>query len=161
MLLGSPESSISTVRWSPLVGRSCLNCDGCPLFNQCNSPLCFSPIFCLGTINDLTFWLSCLQRKKEKENVIYKIKSLLPLWKLQAWTQAPGPICKPQRLCCGESIRVGVRIHTFKSQTFHSLCGTFGKSLISFWSYWSYLKNGQIISHCCRTGLLGDHGKKC
>lgn len=75
MLLGSPEGSISTIRWSPPVGRSCLNCGGCLLFNQCNSPLCFSPIFCLGIINDFTFWLSysfllallfCLQKKKRK-----------------------------------------------------------------------------------------------
>lgn len=75
------------------------------------------------------------RKKKEKENVIHIIKSLLPLWKLQASAQAPGSIYKPQRLCCGESISAGVRILTFKSQTFHSLRGTFGKSLISFWSY--------------------------
>lgn len=69
VLLGNPESSISTVRWSPLVGRSRLNCDVCMLFNQYNSPLCFSPIFCLSIINDLTFWLSCLQKKKKKKKM--------------------------------------------------------------------------------------------
>lgn len=84
------------------------------------------------------------------------------MWNLYTWTHASNAnVNQGGYLLCIKEYWNWKQGTCLQVPGFHSLEGPFGKSLISFGSYWPYLKKwANHCSHCCITGPFADCGKK-